>query len=107
MRDRSGELRGKDITTSALVRSSSIHIAAVADAVNRDGVGGLIEQHAVVGDTKPKQPLELAAEGLDPSSAGFRVVVDRFQYLQSGTLLDGADFFSDIRPKADFLHAIF
>jgi hypothetical protein len=65
--------------------------------VDIDRILGLVEKHAVVADAKSEQPFELPAQRLDPASAGCRIAVNGRQNIQSGALLDSADFFRDVR----------
>ena len=60
-------------------RGSAVRVAAVADAVDGDGVIGFVEEHAVVADAKAEQPLELVAQRLDVSLAGLGVVMEGLQ----------------------------
>jgi hypothetical protein len=73
--------------------------------VDGDGILGLVEEHAVVADAKPEQPFELPAQRLDPAGAGCRITVNSRQNVQSGALLDSANFFRDVRLKANLLHS--
>jgi hypothetical protein len=49
---------------------SAICLFAVEDAVDGDGVGGLLEENAVIADAEAKQALKLAAERLDAAGPG-------------------------------------
>jgi hypothetical protein len=84
---------------------SAVGFSAIADAVDRDGVVGFVEEHAVIADAKAEQSFEVAAEGLDAARAGFGVAVDGFENVESGLLADGADFVRNVGLKADFLYA--
>jgi hypothetical protein len=75
--------------------------------VDGDGVAGLVEEDAVIADAEPEESVERAAEWFDSALAAFGVVVDGFQTVQCGLLLDGADFFLDVGLKADFFNAAF
>ena len=55
-------------------------------------------------DAKPEHPFELPAQRLDPASAGCRIAVNGRQDVQSGTLLDGTNFFRNVRMKSNSLH---
>ena len=61
----------------------------------------------MIADAEPEQPLKLAAKRLNSTLAGFGVAVESAQDVQGRLLLDCADFFPDVRLKADFLHAAF
>ena len=81
-----------------------VSLSAIADAVDGDGILGLLEEHAVVADAKPEQPFELPAQRLDPAGPGCRIAVDGRQDVQSNALPDGTDFFRNVRLKANSLH---
>ena len=70
--------------------------------VNRNGVGGFIEEHAVIADAEPRQSFELTAERLDAARAGFGVAVDCFQNIERRLLLNGEDLFPHVGLEADF-----
>jgi hypothetical protein len=79
-------------------------VAAVAHAVDGDGVGGLIEENAVITDAEPKQSVELSAERLDSARAGFGVAVDRIEDGHGGALVDAADLGRHVGLESDSLH---
>jgi hypothetical protein len=84
---------------------SSVRVLTVQDAVDGDGIFGFIEDHAMIADAEPEQPLEVTAEGFDTTRASFGVAMDGFEDVQGGFLFDSADLFCDVGPKADPLHA--
>jgi hypothetical protein len=83
---------------------SAVGLAAITDPVDGDGVFRLVEDHAVVADAQPEQPLELAAERLDSTGTSSGVAMDGRQNIQGGTLLDGPDLLRNVRMKSNFLH---
>ena len=85
-------------------RRSAVCVAAITDAMDGDDIFRLIEDHAVVADAETEQPFELAAERLNPAGACSSVTMNRFQHMQSGVLLNGADFFRNLRVKPNLLH---
>ena len=79
--------------TSAL----TVGVSAIADAVDGDGVAGLVKQDAVIADAEAEQPLKLAAKRLNSALAGFGVAVESAQDVQGSLMVDCADFFPDVR----------
>ena len=47
--------------------------------MDSDGVGGFLEEDAVVADAKAEEAFKLAGERLDAPCAGFGVAVDGFE----------------------------
>lgn len=86
---------------------SAVCLFAVEHAVDCDGVGGLLEEDAVIADAEAKQTLKLAAERLDAARPGFGIAVNRFQNRHGGFLLDGADVGGNVGVEADGLHEVF
>ena len=46
------------------VYSIAISIFTITDTVDRDGIGGLVEQNPVISDAEPKQSVKLATQRL-------------------------------------------
>ncbi len=72
-----------------------------------DGVGGLLEEDAVIADAEAKQTLKLAAERLDAPRPGFCIAVNRLQNRHGGFLINGADIGGNVGVEADGLHEVF
>ena len=85
--------------------ASAVRVLAVEHAVDGECVGGFVEEHAVIADAEPEESFKVADERLDSAYTRFGVAVDSLQNVQGGLLLDGTDFFRDVRPKTDSLHA--
>jgi hypothetical protein len=61
------------------------------DAVDVDGVGGLVEEHAVIADAEPLQSGEVGFESFHVALAGFRVAVESSEDAHGGLLIDSAN----------------
>ena len=83
----------------ARVVLSTVDIAPVADAMNRDGIGGFLEEDAVIADTKPQEALEFAGERLNAATASFGVAVNGFEDGHGDMLRDRADLGRDLGSK--------
>ena len=70
---------------------SAVSLAVIADAMNRDSVGGFLEEDAIVANTKPQEAFELARERLNAATAGFGVAVNGFEAGHGDVLRDSAD----------------
>lgn len=72
--------------------------------MNSDALFGLLENHTMFADAKPKKPFELAAQWFDFTGATGSIAMDSRQNVQRGALLDGTNLFRNVRIKSDFLH---
>ncbi len=84
-----------------------VRIAAIPDAMHRDGIGCFIEEHTVVAYTEPEEAFVLSREPLNASVSGFGVTVQRFENAKGGLLRDGSEFGRRVRLEPDSLHALF
>ena len=83
-----------------------VDLAALADAVGGDGIGGLTKEYPIVADSQPEQPIKLTTERFDIAHPGCCVTVNGLQNLHSIALIDGANLSRHIGQESDFLHGI-
>lgn len=79
-------------------------VLAIADLVDRDRVGGFVEQNAVVADTQTQQPFKLSRQRLYFADAGFDITVERLQNIQGDGLRNGANLSRHVGQETDSLH---
>jgi hypothetical protein len=87
-------------------RSSAVSVAAVADAVDGDGVGGFVEEDAVIAGAEPEESFELALQWLDAALAGLGIPVNGFQNVKRGLLFDRSNLALHVGTEANLLHAV-
>ena len=71
-----------------------------------NGVLGFIEEYAMVADAQTKQALELAKQWLHAAFAGLGVLVNSFQNVERGLLLDSSNLALYVGTEADLLQAV-